>query len=97
MASDRPAEVISLADARARRAHDTGSAAHARGHAFAFEQRDDLGDDDADVGHAGGEVVILLDATAKTGIALSPEAARKFAVSLLECADLADQETTHAG
>jgi hypothetical protein len=96
MASERDPKVVSLADVRAKRATATGAAAHARGDAFAFVRRDDLAADDAPVGHAGGDVVVLLDATAKTGFSLSPAAARAFAVSLIECACLAEQETSDA-
>lgn len=95
MASERP-PVIALADARAKRAATSGAAAHARGDAFVFECRDDLGADDAPVGHAGGDVVLLLDATAQTGIALSPAAARQLAVTLIECALLAEKEPDDA-
>lgn len=92
MASERDPKVIDLAHVRAARATATGAAAHAQGDAFAFERRDDLADDNAPVGHAGGDVVVLLDVAAKTGFALSPAAARAFAVSLIECAYLAEQE-----
>lgn len=88
-AADELAPVVDLAAAREQRARDDGEAAHARGEAFAFDLRDDLGADDAPVGHSAGVVTILLDTAALTGIALSPAAAQRLGVALIECAAMA--------
>lgn len=77
------APVTDLATARDRRAAKTKEA-------FAFTRRDDLAEDDAPLGHANGLVVIVLDPTQKTGLALSPDAARRFGRALIESADLAE-------
>lgn len=85
------APIIDLDEARDHRTRAAMLAAHARGAAFAFTRRDDLGADDAPIGHAQGFVVILLDAL--TGLALSPDAARALARHLTEAADDAGAET----
>lgn len=53
---------------------------------FEFDLRDDLADDDAPVGVSEGEVVVLIDPEAMTGIALSPEAALRFAATITRLA-----------
>ena len=84
------AHVVDLNAERERRERESASAAHERGEAFAFDLRDDLGADDAPIGHSAGVVTILLDAAALTGIALSPDAAKRLGVALIECAALCE-------
>jgi hypothetical protein len=60
---------------------------------FSFEFRDDLAEDGAPVGYTSGVVTVVLDQEHLTGIALSPKAAREFAIILIECAKLAEMET----
>jgi hypothetical protein len=84
------AHVVDLNAERERRERESASAAHDRGEAFAFDLRDDLGADDAPIGHSAGVVTILLNADALTGIALSPDAARRLGVALIECAALCE-------
>lgn len=93
----RPAPVVDISAVREARAQEDAEAAHARGEAFAFTLRDDLGADDAPVGHADGVVTILLDGAALTGIALSPDAARRLGVALIECAALAVLDVASEG
>lgn len=86
--------VVDIAAAREQRQRDVGQSAHDRGDAFAFDLRDDLGADDAPIGHSAGVVTILLDADALTGIALSPDAATRLGVALIELAASARAEST---
>lgn len=87
------ASVVDLAAARDARTEAMGADAHDRGAAFAFDLRDDLADDDAPIGHAGGVVTLLLNTAALTGIALSPAAARRLATALTDLATLAETDS----
>lgn len=59
---------------------------------FQFDLRDDLAEEGAPLGYAGGVVTLLLDTEKLTGIALSPDAARRVGMALIECAVLAERE-----
>ena len=91
--STTPADIIDLAAVRDARAEAAGADAHDSGDSFAFDLRDDLAEDDAPIGHAGGVVTILLDPDALTGIALSPASARRLAAALIDLAHLAETDT----
>ena len=97
---DGAPRVIDLATERARRAEamppppppPPSPSAPATEAEFAFVRRDDLGDADAPVGSTPeGLVCFVLEGV--NGVEMSPEAARRFGVALIECAFLATQST----